>query len=74
MAQIHTILERSPKRAIAGLNFRLRQDDGLISEVADVLVGWASQTTGALDTERARLAYKSVDPYVVTYDPGSTRS
>jgi homoserine kinase type II len=102
------------------INFRLRHDDVLISEVADVLVGWASQTTGALDTERARallqgyqeirkltkaerealpgfvmasaarryasvtdrtclpgiamLAYKSVDPYVLTYDPGPTRS
>jgi len=79
MAQIHTILERSPKRAstelptgavhgalvqenvfflkedVSGIiNFRLRHDDVLISEVADVLVGWTSKLTGELDTERAR--------------------
>lgn len=36
------------------INFRLRHNDILIAEVADVLVGWTSQTTGALEKERAR--------------------
>ncbi|MCH4561352.1 homoserine kinase type II [Mesorhizobium sp. USDA 4775] len=79
MAQIHTVLDRSPERAATELrigsvhgaldhqnvfflgesvsgviNFRLRHNDVLIAEVADVLVDWASQSTGALDKERAR--------------------
>ncbi|RVD45890.1 phosphotransferase, partial [Mesorhizobium sp. M7A.F.Ca.ET.027.03.2.1] len=79
MAQIHTVLDRSPEQAATELrtgsvhgaldhqnvfflgesvsgviNFRLRHNDVLIAEVADVLVDWASQSTGALDKERAR--------------------
>ncbi|QFI69124.1 phosphotransferase [Sinorhizobium alkalisoli] len=36
------------------INFRLRHDDVLVSEVADVLVGWAGETNGELNEERAR--------------------
>ncbi|WP_085034345.1 phosphotransferase [Ensifer aridi] len=36
------------------INFRLRHDDVLVSEVADVLVGWAGETNGELNKERAR--------------------
>lgn len=36
------------------INFRPRHDDVLVSEVADVLVGWAGETNGELNKERAR--------------------
>ncbi|WP_376743957.1 phosphotransferase [Ensifer canadensis] len=45
------------------INFRLRHDDVLISEIAEVLVGWASLLTGELDEEKAsaiRAGYESV--------------
>ncbi|MFB9981332.1 phosphotransferase [Mesorhizobium kowhaii] len=35
------------------INFRLRHDDILISEIADVLVGWTSQPNGALDDQKS---------------------
>ncbi len=35
------------------INFRLRHDDILISEVAEVLVNWTSDATGKLDKDRA---------------------
>ncbi|OWV74443.1 homoserine kinase [Rhizobium sp. R339] len=36
------------------INFRLRHEDALVSELADVLVGWAGETKGNLSKERAR--------------------
>ncbi|EJC71658.1 putative homoserine kinase type II (protein kinase fold) [Rhizobium leguminosarum bv. trifolii WSM2012] len=45
------------------INFRLRHDDVLISEIADVLVGWASLPTGELDKQKHRgilAGYESV--------------
>ncbi len=45
------------------INFRLRHDDVLISEVADVLVGWTSRANGELDEQKARAilaGYESV--------------
>ena len=36
------------------INFRLRHDDVLVSEVADVLVGWAGEINGELNKDRAR--------------------
>ncbi|ASY57768.1 homoserine kinase [Sinorhizobium sp. CCBAU 05631] len=36
------------------INFRLRHDDTLLSEVADVIVGWAGESNGELNKERAR--------------------
>lgn len=36
------------------INFRLRHDDALVSEVADVLVGWTSEPTGELNEILAR--------------------
>ncbi|MGZ2432848.1 phosphotransferase [Rhizobium sp. BK456] len=35
------------------INFRLRHEDALVSELADVLVGWAGETNGNLNKERA---------------------
>lgn len=35
------------------INFRLRHDDILISELADVLIGWTSTASGELDHEMA---------------------
>ena len=35
------------------INFRLRRDDILISEVADVLVGWTSSDSGELESDKA---------------------
>ncbi|MBM2712899.1 phosphotransferase [Mesorhizobium caraganae] len=34
------------------INFRLRHDDVLVSEIADVLVGWASRANGELDPSK----------------------
>ncbi|MBB4292380.1 homoserine kinase type II [Rhizobium leguminosarum] len=45
------------------INFRLRHDDALVSEIADVLVGWASRPSGELDEQKARavmIGYQSV--------------
>lgn len=45
------------------INFRLRHDDALVSEIADVLVGWASRPDGELDEQKARAilsGYQSV--------------
>ncbi|AUW47232.1 phosphotransferase [Rhizobium leguminosarum] len=45
------------------INFRLRHDDVLISEIADVLVGWTSLPSGALEEQKARAilaGYESV--------------
>ncbi|MBY5385260.1 MULTISPECIES: homoserine kinase [Rhizobium] len=45
------------------INFRLRHDDVLISEIADVLISWASQPAGELDEQKARAilaGYESV--------------
>ncbi|MDG4889883.1 MULTISPECIES: phosphotransferase [unclassified Mesorhizobium] len=45
------------------INFRLRHDDVLVSEIADVLVGWASQPNGELDrnkTSAILAGYQSV--------------
>ncbi|XKM37713.1 phosphotransferase (plasmid) [Rhizobium ruizarguesonis] len=45
------------------INFRLRHDDVLVSEIADVLVSWASRPTGELDEQKARAVlagYESV--------------
>lgn len=36
------------------INFRLRHEDALVSELADVLVEWAIETDGSLHNERAR--------------------
>jgi homoserine kinase type II len=36
------------------INFRLRHDDVLVSEIADVLVAWAGEASGELNKERAR--------------------
>ncbi|MBB4274842.1 homoserine kinase [Rhizobium mongolense] len=36
------------------INFRLRHEDALVSELGDVLVGWAGETNGNLSKERAR--------------------
>ncbi|WP_064684983.1 phosphotransferase [Rhizobium bangladeshense] len=36
------------------INFRLRHEDAFVSELADVLVGWAGETNGELNDERAR--------------------
>ncbi|UWM84800.1 homoserine kinase [Rhizobium sp. SRDI969] len=36
------------------INFRLRHEDALVSELADVLVGWAGETNGELNKERAQ--------------------
>jgi len=47
------------------INFRLRHDDALVSEVADVLVGWTTDPTGALDEGRASAllsGYQEVRP------------
>lgn len=41
--------------AVSGvINFRLRHEDVLISEIADVLVGWTLDLQGGIDTDRAR--------------------
>ncbi|CAN7714194.1 phosphotransferase [Phyllobacterium sp. LjRoot231] len=45
------------------INFRLRHDDVLICEIADVLVGWASRPNGEFDDQKARAilaGYQSV--------------
>ncbi|ARM91009.1 homoserine kinase type II [Rhizobium leguminosarum] len=45
------------------INFRLRHDDVLISEIADVLVGWTSLPSGALEEQKAQAilaGYESV--------------
>ncbi|WP_114948729.1 phosphotransferase [Microvirga calopogonii] len=45
------------------INFRLRHDDALISEVADVLVRWTSRPNGELDQEKVHAVlggYQSV--------------
>ncbi|MGO4566404.1 phosphotransferase [Rhizobium sp. 2YAF20] len=36
------------------VNFRLRHDDALVSEIADVLVGWTAESSGELNKDRAR--------------------
>jgi len=36
------------------INFRLRHEDALVSELADALVGWAGEINGELNKERAR--------------------
>lgn len=35
------------------INFRLRHDDALVSEIADVLVGWTAESSGELNKDRA---------------------
>lgn len=45
------------------INFRLRHDDVLVSEIADVIVGWVSQPNGELDqykTSAILAGYQSV--------------
>lgn len=45
------------------INFRLRHDDALISEVADVLVDWTGRSNGGLDNDNAQAllaGYQSV--------------
>ncbi|UXT61231.1 phosphotransferase (plasmid) [Agrobacterium fabrum] len=36
------------------INFRLRHNDVLVAEIADVLIGWSLQASGDVDTTRAR--------------------
>lgn len=36
------------------INFRLRHDDALVSEIADVLVAWTAESSGELNKDRAR--------------------
>jgi homoserine kinase type II len=51
------------------INFRLRHDDVLVSEIADVLVRWTSLPSGELDRPRARAilsGYQSVRTLTAT--------